>query len=148
MDKDRLLKPTEMSGFRLELWALSAPEGEEKVVDMCLELKAREIQTKHTKAMDYAERALLAGMKGDERKARALYGTAFGLEREAAKMTWTGYEPTRSVLYRSAASLALQCDLMAEARELIGKAIVGNPPPEIAAELYELLDLVEMRSAE
>ena len=42
--------------------------------------------------------------------------------------------------YRSAASLALQCQQFREAERLIATALSGNPPVEIAEELRELLE--------
>ena len=47
-------------------------------------------------------------------------------------------EPSRSVLYRSAASLAYQCRELEQAEELIKVGLNGNPPAEIRAELEEL----------
>ena len=55
------------------------------------------------------------------------------------------FEPTRSVLHRSAASLALECDETREAERLIGRALSGNPPDEIAEELRDLLEDVYFR---
>jgi hypothetical protein len=49
------------------------------------------------------------------------------------------FEPTRSVLHRSAASLAVECLQLREAERLIGQALAGNPPPDIADELRDLL---------
>jgi hypothetical protein len=49
------------------------------------------------------------------------------------------FEPTRSVLHRSAASLAVECCQLREAERLIGRALAGNPPPDIADELRDLL---------
>ena len=48
-------------------------------------------------------------------------------------------EPTRAVLYRSAASLAIDCGEYREAERLIATALAGNPPEEIAQELRDLL---------
>jgi hypothetical protein len=53
------------------------------------------------------------------------------------------YEPTRSVLYRSAATLARDCHDYGEAKRLIQKGLMGRPPDDIAEELKELLDLVK-----
>jgi len=47
-------------------------------------------------------------------------------------------EPSRSVLYRSAASLAYQCCEFEQAKELIEVGLNGNPPAEIRTELEEL----------
>jgi hypothetical protein len=43
------------------------------------------------------------------------------------------------VLHRSAASLAVECFQLREAERLIGRALAGNPPPDIADELRDLL---------
>ena len=53
-----------------------------------------------------------------------------------------GAEPSRSVLHRSAASLAEQCGEFREAERLIAVALSGNPPEEIAEELRDLLQQV------
>jgi hypothetical protein len=66
---------------------------------------------------------------------------AFGKERAAAD--WVAnqldLEPTRAVLRRSAAVLALECSELREAERLIGRALAGNPPDDIANELRDLL---------
>ena len=71
-------------------------------------------------------------------RARGLLFQAFDYERQAARSVDPTLEPSRSVLYRSAASLALECDLPAEALQLIAEARHGAPPPEIDAELTEV----------
>ena len=48
----------------------------------------------------------------------------------------------RSVLHRSAASLALECGALREAERLIAAALSGDPPDEIAEELRDLLEQV------
>jgi hypothetical protein len=48
-------------------------------------------------------------------------------------------ESTRAVLHRSAAVLALECSELREAERLIGRALAGNPPNDIADELRDLL---------
>src|SRR5438046_2947857 len=69
---------------------------------------------------------------------------AFALERQAADLLVadTAQEPTRSVLHRSAASLALECGNLREAERLIATALSGNPPDEFAEELRALLEQV------
>jgi hypothetical protein len=49
------------------------------------------------------------------------------------------FEPTRSVLHRSAVSLAVDCCQLRETERLIGRVLSGNPPPDIADELRDLL---------
>ena len=66
-------------------------------------------------------------------------------ERRAAEL-WESasiLEPTRSVLYRSAASLAVDCQDYAEARRLIDKGLSGEPPEDIRQELLDLLTRIE-----
>ncbi|WP_243146698.1 hypothetical protein [Scytonema sp. UIC 10036] len=48
-------------------------------------------------------------------------------------------EPTRSILHRSAAVLAVECSELRSAERLIGRALAGNPPDDIANELRDLL---------
>ena len=54
-------------------------------------------------------------------------------------------EPTRSVLHRSAASLALECGDLRIAEKLIATALSGEPPDEIAEELRDLLENVHFQ---
>jgi len=66
---------------------------------------------------------------------------AFSQERAAANLVADLFdlEPTRSVLHRSAATLAVECSELREAKKLIGRALAGNPPDDIANELRDLL---------
>lgn len=97
-------------------------------------------QTLHREAMALVDRAMLARLRGDERDARRFTEQAFRLEQDAALRVAKkfGPEPTRSVLLRSAATLALECDRPADARRLIDLGLHGDPPREIAEELHEL----------
>ncbi|MEI6501934.1 MAG: hypothetical protein WCP21_13015, partial [Armatimonadota bacterium] len=72
---------------------------------------------------------------------------AFGYEREAAQQipASSDTEPSRSVLHRSAAALALQCGDLREAERLACAALAGFPPMEIAVELRLLIDEVKYR---
>ena len=54
-------------------------------------------------------------------------------------------EPTRSILFRSAASLAVDCNELREAERLIGIGLSGNPPPDIAEELRDLFEKVNFQ---
>jgi hypothetical protein len=94
--------------------------------------------------MDLADQAYLARLHGDSAKSKELLRKAFEKEREAANIMVSNYdnEPTRSVLHRSAASLAIDCGEMREAERLISSALVGNPPDEIASELRNLFEQV------
>ena len=48
------------------------------------------------------------------------------------------FEPTRSVVLRSAATMALRCREYREAERLVNIALTGNPLPEVAKELRDL----------
>jgi len=54
-------------------------------------------------------------------------------------------EPTISVLFRSAASLAMCCNKNREAEKLINLALSGEPPFEIAEELRDLYESVNFQ---
>jgi len=100
------------------------------------------IQALHRQAMDMAEMALIAKHQGNLDKANDLFREAYDKEKESAEFfkTLMNEEPTRSVFYRSAASLAVQCQEFREAERLIATALSGEPPVEIAEELRELLE--------
>lgn len=104
---------------------------------------AAEINALHSQAMDAAGRAFHADIQGDYATAETLFREAFELERRAAMLLAdTQTEPTRSVLLRSAASLALDCREFREAERLIAIGLVGNPPAPISDELRDLLETV------
>ena len=70
-------------------------------------------------------------------------GLAFAYERNAADLVADEtIEPTRSVLHRSAATLALECGEIAEARRLVRQG-QQNAPLDFAVELQELWDKIE-----
>ena len=56
-------------------------------------------------------------------------------------------EPTESVLYRSAASLAYTIKDYREAERLICMGLAGEPPEEIADELRSLYDTVNLEKS-
>lgn len=98
----------------------------------------------HKLAMDIAEKAYIAHHKGDLDEAKQFALEAFQAEQEAAMLVKEHYdlEPTRSVLFRSAASLALDCGKIRDSERLISLALAGNPPQEIAEELRDLMEKV------
>lgn len=109
----------------------------------------KDIRTLHNEAMDLAlqgDMAAKADPKGDH--CLNLYTEAFEKEREAALLAdfQQNPEPGLSILYRSAASLAMQCGRYREAEQLIAKALSGNPTNEIARELRELLQDIYAQS--
>ncbi|HXG11136.1 MAG TPA: hypothetical protein VNK04_15355 [Gemmataceae bacterium] len=98
----------------------------------------------HREAMRLADEADHFRRQGDLQTAQERLRQAFERERRAAELSAPdhSYEPTRSVLHRSAATLALECGEYREAERLIAAALTGNPPDEIAEELRDLLGRV------
>src|SRR5262245_10084925 len=104
---------------------------------------AQQVNELHEKAMEYADLAFIAKWQGDNAAALPNFEKACELEAQAAHLMMdTKIEPTRSVLHRSAASLAYHCGRYREAEKLIGIALAGEPPAEILKELRELMQLV------
>lgn len=98
----------------------------------------------HNEAMDLA----LLGDKelelGNKEGACNYYFQAFEKEKEVAFMAekMGNPEPGLSILFRSSASLALQCGKLREAERLIAHALAGNPTNEIAVELRNMLQII------
>ena len=104
------------------------------------------IQEQHSQAMELAEQADFLKMQGKTDEAVSLYEKSFLREREAAyqaKEQQIG-EPTESVLFRSAASLAYELKDYRESDRLICMGLAGNPPIDIANELRDLYDQVNL----
>ncbi len=100
-----------------------------------------DIQVLHQKAMEFAEQAEVAKLQGATAvQVQALLREAFVQESQAADRVAAllDAEPTRSVLHRSAAALAIDCGELQLAERLITTALAGNPPMEIAIELKDL----------
>lgn len=105
--------------------------------------KAQLILSLHDEAMEYADDAFFARRAGDDEGFVKFSRLAYEKEAEAARMIASKEsEPTRSVLHRSAATLALDCGEYREAERLIAAALAGNPPNKIADELRELFEKV------
>ena len=104
----------------------------------------KSINILHDEAMDFADQAFIARRKSDIEGALSLARKAYELEVQAAELLRNDLsaEPSRSVLYRSAASLAMECGETREAERLISIALSGESPYEIAEELRNLLEQV------
>jgi len=105
------------------------------------------IKELHNKSMDLAERAFIARANGNENESVSLSEKALKSELAAiSELEKTGrVEPTYSVLCRSAGTLALDCHQIREAEKIVAKALSREPPPEIADELRELLEQINVR---
>jgi len=100
-----------------------------------------DVETLHREAMELVDQAVLARQRGDTIAKTTFTKAAFAQERAAADLVANLFdlEPTRSILHRSAAVLAVECSELREAERLIGRALAGNPPDDIANELRDLL---------
>lgn len=95
----------------------------------------------HDRAMDLAEMAEAARLRKETARHADLLAKALAEELKAVALCDGDEvpEPTFSVLHRSAASLAIDCRQYRQAEKLAARALAGEPPPEIAGELRELL---------
>jgi hypothetical protein len=101
----------------------------------------KDVERLHREAMELVDQAVAARQRGDVSAILGLARAAFAKERAAADLMAMQFdlEPTRSIFHRSAAVLALECSELREAERLIGRALAGNPPADIANELRDLL---------
>lgn len=99
----------------------------------------------HRESMDLAEEAQFLLRQGDLTGAQEIFRRAFELERQAAHAMEHGSEPDRSVLFRSAASLALDCGEIRAAEQLLANGLAGEPPEEIGNEIRDLLEQVHFQ---
>ena len=96
----------------------------------------------HDKAMRLAQQA---SMHGELDQARSVAAEALVLERQAAELVENerSSEPTRSILYLSAASLALQAGQYDDMRQLAREGLAGFPMARTIAELNTLLEIAK-----
>jgi hypothetical protein len=99
------------------------------------------LETLHREAMELVDQVVLARQRGDLAGVAELSRSAFVKEQAAADLVANqlDFEPTRAVLHRSAALLAIECAELRDAERLIARALAGNPPDDIANELRDLL---------
>ena len=102
----------------------------------------------HNQAMDLVETAILERTRGNTESTKQLYAQALELElasiRELEERNDRA-EPTWSVLHRSAGWMAFNSNQPRLAEKLACKALAGDPHPEIAGELRDLLGQVRAR---
>lgn len=91
----------------------------------------------HSEAMDLAEKAMIARAHGKADAARKHLAEALKKEEQAARLAVKNAvpEPTRTILLKSAAHLAVDAGQLRLAEQLIGMALAGEPPEELADEL-------------
>ena len=96
----------------------------------------------HRRAMEMSALALMNRMRGHAKEAIDFFEQALDLELAAITELEEPIEPTFSVLHRSAATLALDSNQPRKAEQLASKALAGDPHPEIAEELRDLLEQI------
>ncbi|AQG81328.1 hypothetical protein [Spirosoma montaniterrae] len=103
------------------------------------------LKEQHRQAMAYAQEAMLAERDKNGEQAILLYRKAFNLEKEVAMSFFSDEQkqPTRAVLFRSAAALAKNCGEYEEAQRLIRYGLSGNPSAAIVTELTALGNTIE-----
>ena len=94
----------------------------------------------HHIAMDYAAKGLMARMRGYTEEAATHFEQALENEMAAIDNLSTQSGLGWSVLHRSAATSALDCNDYRLAEKLACKALAGEPHPEIADELRDVLE--------
>src|SRR5690606_11815288 len=97
----------------------------------------------HREAMKYNELAIIA-KREEPSMVTEYFQKAFDYEKQAfVKFNLeSNAEPTRTILLRSAANLALLATLPREAEKLIAIGLAGDPPDELADELRDVLQQV------
>jgi hypothetical protein len=100
--------------------------------------------------MQLFQAAIVARHEEDEARVRSLLTEALEFESEAADSVANDYtlEPTRSVLHRSAASIAFQIGDVKAARRYVEAGLKGNPPLEIKQELIALAQQIKTLKGE
>ena len=99
----------------------------------------------HNEAMDLAARGFREQRYGHDEESLYFFQQALASECAAIDAMAEPIEPTYSVLHRSAATLALDCNDLRKAEQLAAKALSQEPPFAIAEELREVLELVKFR---
>jgi len=104
------------------------------------------VQELHEQAMMLSEQAMVARINGDEERAVALARQSLEYESQAAALIpdEKASEPTRSILYCSAASLASDANELLEAQQLIVEGLSGYPSPHIKQALKSLSEKIHI----
>jgi hypothetical protein len=106
----------------------------------------KDIRSIHKEAVELVKKANDLFAIGKKEEYITAIEQAFNLEQEAAMelLLNVDSEPTRSVIFRSAANLAYLCGKYLEADKLIHFALAGTPFEEIKIEILELQTKVQL----
>jgi hypothetical protein len=106
----------------------------------------KELFELHKQAMFFAQDALVATQHKETEKAFTLNQKAFELERQVAlSLVDSKNEPMRSIILKSAATLALDIGQYREAEIFISYGLIGTPPDDIHQDFLALLDTVKQQ---
>ncbi len=106
----------------------------------------KSVKSLHNSALEIAELAFTLKKEGMTDRSIEEFYKAYELEKKAADLIPIDKknEPSRSILYRSAGSLALNANLFIEAEKMVANGLLGYPPEEIAEELRALFDQIKL----
>jgi len=101
----------------------------------------------HSEAMQHANDGMAQRYLGEIDAAVATFRKAWELERTAAmELIGEALEPSRSILFRSAASLALLCGEIEDARRLAHLGLAGTPDRHVRQSLQGILSDADARA--
>ena len=110
--------------------------------------KVQLVSRLHKEAMEYTDESFIARGLNEREEYLRLTRLAYEKEKEAANLLIDeDVEPTRSILHRSAATLAFRCEMYPEAKRLVHRALSGSPPADLDLELNDLLGKVKLAVA-
>jgi hypothetical protein len=94
----------------------------------------------HKIAAEYMQNAITQEIYGKKEQAIEQHKLAFQFEKQAAMCLFSKFdkEPTRGILFRSAANLAISCGLFDEAQRMVAAGLAGYPCKNTKEELLEI----------
>ena len=96
----------------------------------------------HNRAMELADGGFRERAGGDTTRSLEFFAQALDAELEAIKELDEPNGLLWSILHRSAGTLALDCRRFRQAEQIVATALAGEPHPEIAEELRDLLEQI------
>jgi hypothetical protein len=99
----------------------------------------------HNEALFLLDKANVEILNKNKLKAIEYKRQALKKEEEAASILELDYEPSRSILFRSAASIAFEIEDYIHAEKLVFKGLIGSPPEWVENELRELYESIHLK---
>ena len=100
------------------------------------------IREYHNLAMEFADLGFSNRFRGDLQLALEYFAQALDFELAAIDQLGQSDDLAWSLLHRSAATLALDCRRFRDAEQITARALAGDPHPDIAEELRDLLEQI------